>query len=212
MQILFSLLLFSSCLACAFGCIDALKGACSACAPVDPVPTDGSLTEYCTACNDGYTFYADDCWVNCVFGEYFGPPCARNFNIYVFCNMTLACDDPCADCSSSATACTACYAGSALPLHYSSDCYSVCPASSFQSSPTACQSNKVFRASFNKFSEGCPTWCQDCTSATYCSTCKTGGYKYQDMCYNPCPAGTYGDASFNCQRKKYFWRTLHNIH
>ncbi len=127
------------------------------------------------------------------------------------CNMTLACLDICASCSTGST-CNSCKAGSDNPLYYNNNCYSICPASSFQSGPTTCQSNRVFQASYLiNFLKAVQVFVKIVQTLPIVLLVRLEHICTRICAIIPVLLGPM-ETLLSIVNVKIFWRTLHNIH
>lgn len=149
----------------------------------------------CTACNSGYYFGSNTCYLSCPVKTYFvGSTC-------------LTCPTGCVSCSNS-TLCTACSTGY---YFYSRACYLTCPIGTYISGSTCVAQNfqpslkSTVRPSL-KATGVCPSGftvrSDSCCFAAWKGCCPFG-YPYADRslkyCYASCPSRTGPDANRTCQ-------------
>lgn len=124
-------------------------------------------------------------------------------------NVCYDCPNNCLDCTSKIS-CTRCESGYVL---YDGFCYSSTNCPQPIKSGTKClgcpeltqkyvQATGVCATScssgtkeINNICYSCPTNCYTCLNTSYCSTCKTGYFRYNGKCSSSCPTGQYASGT-----------------
>jgi hypothetical protein len=148
------------------------------CHPYCKVCTGDSNVNVCTVCNyidEGAKLSGTTCDVNCLIG--YGDVTATP-------DVCVQCVANCAYCLDLGTNCVNCKNNYYLYYNGPSDysCLWNCPTHFFKNQTG------------NDFCQICDTNCLDCAGPpTVCTSCDTGKFLYQSVCYNPCPPEMYPD-------------------